>query len=86
MNFEIKNLSTCLLRMPPRILPSPMGADPEEQLPFFVVGRNVKDFGEYERMLPRMLLINSPMGPGYEMIVPVDLDVSCNMVSSVWSK
>ena len=42
----------------------------------------MKDLGEEERMLPRMLLINSPMGPGDEMIVPGDLEDSCNMVSS----
>ena len=45
----------------------------------------MKDFGEDESMLPRMLLINIPMGPGDEMIVPGDLECSCNMVSSIWS-
>ena len=45
----------------------------------------MKHLGEEERMLPRMLLINSPMGPGDEMIVPGDLEDSCNMVSSIWS-
>ena len=33
----------------------------------------VEDLGEEEIMLPRMQLINSPMGPGDEMIVPGDL-------------
>ena len=41
----------------------------------------VKDFGEEEIML----LINSPMGPGDEMIVPRDLECSCSMVSFIWS-
>ena len=36
-------------------------------------------------MLARMLLINSCMGPGDEMIVPGDLEASCNMDSSIWS-
>ena len=45
----------------------------------------MKDLGEEERMLPRMLLINSPMGPEDEMIVPGDLECSCNMVSFIWS-
>ena len=30
-------------------------------------------------------MINSPMGPGDEIIVPGDLECSCNMVSSIWS-
>ena len=33
----------------------------------------MKDLGEGERMLPRMLLINSLMGPEDEMIVLLDL-------------
>ena len=41
----------------------------------------MKDLGEEDRMLPRMLLINIPMGPGDEMIVPEDLQSSCNIVS-----
>ena len=40
------------------------------------------DLGEEERMLPRILLINSPMGLEDEMIVPEDLKCSCNVVSS----
>ena len=31
------------------------------------------------------VMINSPMGPGDEIIVPGDLECSCNMVSSIWS-
>ena len=45
----------------------------------------VKDLGEEEKMLPRMLLINSPMGPEDEMIVTGDLECSYNMDSSMWS-
>ena len=30
-------------------------------------------------------MINSPLGPGDEMIVPVDIEGSSNMVSSSWS-
>ena len=45
----------------------------------------MKDLGEEEIMLPRILLINSIMGPGDEIIVPGDLECSCNMVSSIWS-
>ena len=30
-------------------------------------------------------MINSPMGCGDEIIVPGDLECSCNMVSSIWS-
>ena len=29
--------------------------------------------------------INSPMGPGDEMIVPGDLEGSYNIISSIWS-
>ena len=43
-----------------------------------------KDLGEEDRMLPRMLHINSPIGPWDEMIVTGDLECSCNMVSSIW--
>ena len=45
----------------------------------------MKDLGEEERLLPRMLLVNSLMGPGDEMIVPEDLEDSCNMASSICS-
>ena len=45
----------------------------------FVVGWKVKDLGEDER-IP---LINSPMGPGDEMIIPGGLEDSCNMFSSI---
>ena len=38
-----------------------------------------------ERMLPRILLIDGPIGLGDEMIVPGDLEGSCNMVISIWS-
>ena len=44
----------------------------------------VKDLGEEERMLSRMLLINIPMVPEDERIVPGDLECSCNMVSFIW--
>ena len=44
----------------------------------------VKDLGEEEIMLPRMLLINSPIGPEDEIIVPGDLDCSCNMICLIW--
>ena len=45
----------------------------------------MKDFGEEVRMLPRMLIINSPMRPEDEMIVPGTSEDSCNMVSSIWT-
>ena len=51
----------------------------------FVVGWKVKDLDEEERMLPRMLLINIPMGPVDEIIDSGDLECSCNMVISIWS-
>ena len=50
-----------------------------------MVERKVKDLGKEERMLPRMQLINSPMGPGKAMIIQGDLEDSCNIVSSIWS-
>jgi len=31
------------------------------------------------------VMINSPLGPGDEMIVPGDIEGSSNMVSSSWS-
>jgi len=48
-------------------------------------GGKVKELGEEERMLHPMLLINSLMGPGDEMIVPGDHYCSCNMFGSIWS-
>ena len=60
------------------MLPSCMGVDPKFEFPF-VVGGKVKDLGEEEKMLPRILLINSPMGSEDEMIVLGDLDSYCNM-------
>ena len=30
-------------------------------------------------------MINSPMGPGNEIIVPGELECSCNMFSYIWS-
>ena len=58
--------------------------DPELQLP--LCGRREGEgIGEEERMLPRILLISSSMGPVDEMIVPGDLECSCNMVSFIWS-
>ena len=44
----------------------------------------MKDLCEKERMLPRMLLINSPMGPEDEMIVPGEVECSCIMGSFIW--
>ena len=45
------------------------------------VTMKVKDLGEEEGML----LINSPMGPGDEMIFTGDQECSCIIVSSIWS-
>ena len=45
----------------------------------------MKDLGEQERMLPRILLNNSPMGTWDEMIVPGDLEDYFNIVSSILS-
>ena len=50
----------------------------------FVVGGKVNVLGEEERMLPRMLLINRPMGPEDEMIIPGDWECSYNMFSLIW--
>ena len=50
-----------------------MGTGPELHL-HFLVARKVKHLGEEDRMAPKMLLINSPMGPVDEMIVPGDLE------------
>ena len=61
-----------------------MGSDPELQLSFCVRGK-VKDLSEEETMLPRMLLINSPMGPEDGIIVPGDQECSYNMFSLIWS-
>ena len=40
----------------------------------------MNDLSEDERMLPRMLMINSPMGTGDEIIVPGD-----QRVIVIWS-
>ena len=40
----------------------------------------MKVLGEEEKMV----LINIPMGPEDDMIVPRDLECSCNMVSFIW--
>ena len=65
-----------------RILPSPWELIQTSNY-HFVVGWKVKDLGEEEIMLLRMTLINCPMGPGDEMIVPGNLEGACNMVSSI---
>ena len=44
----------------------------------------MKDLGEQEIMLSRILQINSPMGPGDEMIVPGDLQGSSNVVTVIY--
>ena len=45
----------------------------------------MNDWGEEEKMLPMKLIIISPMGPGNKIMIPGDLEDSCNMVSSIWS-
>ena len=45
----------------------------------------VKGLGEEDLILPRMLLINNPMGHDDEIMVPGDMESSYNMVSSIWS-
>ena len=45
----------------------------------------MKDLGEEERMQPRVLLNNSPMGLKDELRVSGDLECSFTMVSFIWS-
>ena len=70
--------------MLPRVLTNPWDLILNSNY-LFVLGGKVKDLGEEERMLPIMLLINSPMGPEDAMIVLGDIKCFCNIVSSIWS-